>query len=224
MQPNRSYRRVADNRGDIVLRRMEKQSTSKAPSSEEYLRAHTVGEPEPLSGPIILVDCDPRWPEIFQNEAERIRSALGPRALHIEHVGSTSVPDLPAKPIVDIVLVVADSADEMGYAGHWREPLINYVLANPNSYQYRMFKGPQNRVNLHVFSEGCPEVDRMLAFRNWLRANQSDRELYARTKRALAQQGWRHAQNYADAKTAVIEEIMTRAELGVSPDAPERKC
>jgi GrpB-like predicted nucleotidyltransferase (UPF0157 family) len=85
-----------------------------------------------------------------------------------------------------------------------------------------MFKGPHNRVNLHVFSEGCPEIDRMLTFRNRLRMNQADRELYARTKRALAQQDWRYTQNYADAKTAVIEEIITRAQLGVSPDTRQR--
>jgi GrpB-like predicted nucleotidyltransferase (UPF0157 family) len=80
-----------------------------------------------------------------------------------------------------------------------------------------MFTGPQNRVNLHVFSEGCPEIDRMLTFRNWLRMNQADRELYARTKRGLAQQDWSCTQKYADAKTAVIQEIITKAQLRVSP-------
>jgi GrpB-like predicted nucleotidyltransferase (UPF0157 family) len=74
-----------------------------------------------------------------------------------------------------------------------------------------MFKGPRNDVNLHVFSAGCPEIDRMLAFRDWLRTCASDRELYARTKHALAQQNWKYMQNYADAKTAVIEEILSRA-------------
>jgi GrpB-like predicted nucleotidyltransferase (UPF0157 family) len=203
---------------------MQKQLTGQAPSSEEYLQAHTVGELKPLSGPIVIVDYDPRWPETFRNEAGRIRSAMGPRALHIEHVGSTSVPGLPAKPIIDIVLVVADSADEMGYTGALEGAGYQVRIREPNWYQHRMFKGPHNRVNLHVFSEGCPEIDRMLTFRNWLRMNQADRELYARTKRALAQQHWSYTQNYADAKTAVIEEIITRAQLGVSPDTRERNC
>ena len=74
-----------------------------------------------------------------------------------------------------------------------------------------MFKGPDTDVNLHTFSAGSPEVDRMLMFRDWLRVNPADRQLYARTKSALAQKGWTFVQQYADAKSAVIDEIMTRA-------------
>ena len=74
-----------------------------------------------------------------------------------------------------------------------------------------MFKGPDTDVNLHVFSPGCTEIDRILLFRDWLRSNASDRRLYERTKRELARQDWKYAQNYADAKTAVVEEILTRA-------------
>lgn len=73
-----------------------------------------------------------------------------------------------------------------------------------------MFKGPETDINLHVFSLGCPEISRMLAFRDWLRSNAGDRDRYARTKRALAHQEFRHIQHYADAKTAVIEEIFER--------------
>jgi len=86
-----------------------------APLTEEQIRAHTIGEPQPLAGRILLVDYDARWPELFQREAERIRAALGPRALRIEHTGSTSVLGLAAKPVIDILLVVADSADEDTY-------------------------------------------------------------------------------------------------------------
>lgn len=68
-----------------------------------------------LSSPIILVEYDPRWPELFEREANRIMSATGNKALQIEHVGSTSVPGLCAKPIIDMLLVVADSADEPSY-------------------------------------------------------------------------------------------------------------
>jgi GrpB-like predicted nucleotidyltransferase (UPF0157 family) len=74
-----------------------------------------------------------------------------------------------------------------------------------------MFKSVEDDVNLHVFSEGCSEVERMLTFRDWLRKNADDRELYARAKRALAQNVWKHTQDYADAKTTVIEQIMSRA-------------
>jgi GrpB-like predicted nucleotidyltransferase (UPF0157 family) len=74
-----------------------------------------------------------------------------------------------------------------------------------------MLNGPDIDVNLHVFSQGCEEIDRMLLFRDWLRANDSDRQLYEDTKRALAAKNWTYTQNYADAKTAVVEEIMSRA-------------
>jgi GrpB-like predicted nucleotidyltransferase (UPF0157 family) len=84
--------------------------------SEDYLRVHTIGELKPLTAPIRLVDYDPEWPRRFEDEANRIGTVLGESALRIEHVGSTSVPDLPAKPVIDIVLVVTDSAKEAEYA------------------------------------------------------------------------------------------------------------
>jgi GrpB-like predicted nucleotidyltransferase (UPF0157 family) len=74
-----------------------------------------------------------------------------------------------------------------------------------------MFKGPGPEINLHVFSSGCGEIDRILMFRDWLRINDADRELYANCKRALAGKEWNYIQNYADAKTAVIEQILARA-------------
>ena len=129
----------------------------------------------------------------------------------IEHVGSTSVPGLPAKPIIDILLIVADSANETEYATALEGTGYKLHVREPGWYEHRMFEGQENDVNLHVFSLGCREVARMLAFRDWLRTNEADRELYARSKRALAQQEWRYTQDYADAKTPVIEEIMARA-------------
>jgi GrpB-like predicted nucleotidyltransferase (UPF0157 family) len=88
-----------------------------------------------------------------------------------------------------------------------------YVLRirEPEWHQHRLFKGPDTVINLHVYSFGCPEIDKMLMFRDWLRANDADRELYERTKRELAEQTWKYVQNYADAKTAVVEEIVARA-------------
>jgi GrpB-like predicted nucleotidyltransferase (UPF0157 family) len=179
--------------------------------TEEQIRGATAGEPNSLADPILLLDYDPNWPGLFRREADRIRSVLGERVLRIEHTGSTSVPDLVAKPIIDILLVVADSSDEAAYV-----PVLEgagYVLRirEPDWHQHRMFKGPDTDVNLHVLSEGCPEIDRMLIFRDWLRSNASDRELYARTKRELVLRDWTYVQNYADAKTAVIEEIIAHA-------------
>src|ERR1044072_8725901 len=122
----------------------------RTPLSEDYLKAHTVGELKTLSAPILLVAYDPSWPNRFQQEAERIRKALGNRALCIEHVGSTSVPGLPAKQIIDVLLVVADSAKETEYATALEVAGYRLHVREPDWYEHRMFKGPQNDVNLHV--------------------------------------------------------------------------
>jgi GrpB-like predicted nucleotidyltransferase (UPF0157 family) len=175
--------------------------------------AQVIGEPQPLSGQILLVGYDPRWPELFAREAGRIRSVLGSRALRMEHAGSTSVPGLSAKPIIDLVLVVADSADEAA----WLPALeaAGYILRirETDWHEHRMLKGPDTDINLHVFSSGCAEVERMLMFRDWLRASPADRDLYERTKLALARHDWRCVQDYADAKTSVIGEIIARASV-----------
>jgi GrpB-like predicted nucleotidyltransferase (UPF0157 family) len=202
-----------------VRERMEPGDES-ATLGEEYLRRSTIGELAPLAGRILLVDYDPQWPDRFQNEARRIRTALGDQALRIEHVGSTSVPGLCAKPIIDIVLVVTDSADESTYAAALESAGYRLRIREPDWHEHRMFKGGEEDVNLHVFSEGCPEVERMLVFRDWLLTNAEDRELYARSKRALAQQAWKYTQNYADAKTGVIEEILGRAPARTQLSSP----
>jgi GrpB-like predicted nucleotidyltransferase (UPF0157 family) len=129
-----------------------------------------------LSTPILLVAYDLTWPDRFQHEAERIRRAIGQRALRIEHVGSTSVPGLPAKPIIDVLLVAADSAKETEYVAALEGASYKLRIRQPGWYEHRMFKGPENDVNLHVFSVGCPEVARMLAFKEWLRANEAYRD------------------------------------------------
>jgi GrpB-like predicted nucleotidyltransferase (UPF0157 family) len=164
-----------------------------------------------MSVPIRLVEYDPQWPDLFRREAARIRPALGDRALRIEHIGSTSVPGLAAKPVIDIVVTVADSSQEAEYVHLLDRAGYRLRLREPGWHEHRMFSGPDTRVNLHVYSQSCPEVDRILVFRDWLRNNPDDRELYARTKRELAQRTWRDVQDYADAKTAVIGMIMARA-------------
>jgi GrpB-like predicted nucleotidyltransferase (UPF0157 family) len=182
--------------------------------TEEQIRAYTIGELKPLSGRIPIVDYDPDWPQLFAREAVRIRSVLRSRALRIEHAGSTAVLGLAAKPIIDLVLVVQNSADEGAYAPALETAGYVLRIREPDWYQHRVFKGPDTDINLHVFSAGCPEIDRMVMFRDWLRSHPSDRDLYAHTKLALAEQEWKYVQNYADAKTAVIEEILARARAG----------
>jgi GrpB-like predicted nucleotidyltransferase (UPF0157 family) len=179
--------------------------------SEAEIRAATVGELAPLTTPIELRDYDPDWPRLFDREAARIRSILGDQVVRLEHVGSTSVPGLAAKPIIDIVLVLPDSSDESTYL-----PALDaagYVLRirEPGWFEHRVFKGPDTNINLHVFTEGCVEIERHLIFRDRLRSHDDERALYERTKRELAARDWQFVQQYADAKTEVVEAIIARA-------------
>jgi GrpB-like predicted nucleotidyltransferase (UPF0157 family) len=162
--------------------------------------------------PIQIVNYDPEWPRLYEREVARVQSALCDRVLLLEHVGSTSVPDLAAKPKIDMLLVVANTADEPAYVPAMETAGYVLTIREPDWYEHRMFKGPDTDINLHVFSSGCTEINRMLLFRDWLRSNESDRLLYERTKRQLARNNWKYMQNYADAKTAVVEQILIRAQ------------
>jgi len=184
------------------------------PMTEDQILAATVGERQPLNGTIYLAPYDPAWSSSFARLAKKIHEALGDAVLLLEHVGSTSVPGLSAKPVIDMLLAVADSSDEAMYV----VPLeaIGYTLRirEPGWHEHRLLKAPGVQGNLHVFSEGCGEIERMLAFRDWLRNNLEDRILYEETKRALAARTWKYTQNYADAKGEVVEEILARAHRG----------
>ncbi len=169
-------------------------------------------EPERAVGAIVVADYDPAWPRLFEAEAAKVRAALGKAAMAVEHVGSTSVPGLAAKPVIDINLTVADSADEAAYAPALEAAGYRLIVREPEWHEHRMLKGADPSVNLHVFSTGCPELARMRLMRDWLRASPEDLALYAATKQRLAQGEWALVQDYADAKDAVVSEIMARAE------------
>lgn len=181
------------------------------PATEDEIIAVTVGAPKLLNSTIDLAPYDPAWPLLFDRLAKQIRAALGDRVLLLEHVGSTSVPGLSAKPIIDMVLAVADSSDEDAYV----QPLeaIGYTLRvrEPDWYQHRVLSPPDIPGNLHIFSNGCEEINQMLVFRDWLRTHTNDRLLYEQTKRDLATRTWKYIQNYADAKTEVVQQILARA-------------
>jgi GrpB-like predicted nucleotidyltransferase (UPF0157 family) len=160
---------------------------------------------------IVIADYDPAWSERFRQEKVRIVAALGEAALLVEHIGSTSVPGLPAKPIVDILLVVEDSGEETTYLPALEE--AGYVLRvrEPDFHEHRMFRTPAKDVHVHVFSAGSPEIERYLLLRDRLRQNGRERELYAQTKRELAKRDWPTMEQYAEAKTKVVEGIISRA-------------
>jgi GrpB-like predicted nucleotidyltransferase (UPF0157 family) len=177
---------------------------------EDYLKKHTVGEIKPRAMPVEVVDYNPEWPHRFGTQAALIRNALGEKALHIEHAGSTSAPGLATKPVIDVVLEVADSSAEDEYVPALESAGYRLRIREPEWFEHRLLKGVGGDVNLHVFSKGCAEIERMIRFRDWLRSHPEDRELYARTKRELARREWEHTQNYADAKSAVVAEIWSR--------------
>ena len=189
-------------------------STTGQPTSEEEIRNYTVGELNPHAAPIQLVDYDPAWPDLFEREAARIRRVLGERVIELEHTGSTSVPGLAAKPCIDMTLVIPDSSDESSYVPDLEAAGYRLVIREPDWYEHRVFKGPDTNLNLHVFSPGSPELERMVVFRDRLRTHDEDRALYERTKRELASREWKFVQNYADAKGDVVESIIARARSG----------
>jgi GrpB-like predicted nucleotidyltransferase (UPF0157 family) len=178
---------------------------------EQEILAASVGEPPPTYREVVIADYDPAWADWYETAAARVRDALGDQVLELHHVGSTSVPGLPAKPLIDINLVVADTTDEDAYV----PPLeaIGYILRvrEPEWYEHRLLRGNDPPVNLHVFPPDCEEVEKMVRFRDHLRTNAADRELYERTKRELAAKEWKYVQNYADAKSEVVQEILSRA-------------
>jgi GrpB-like predicted nucleotidyltransferase (UPF0157 family) len=190
----------------------ESPEPSELAAYEEALAGVTIGVPEQLVGRIEISPYDTRWPEVYAREAQRVRAVLGDRVTRLEHAGSTSVPGLPAKPLIDMVLEVPDSADEPRYVPDLEAAGWVLRIREPEWFQHRLFKRPDAAINLHVFSHNCAETSRMLLFRDWLRSNTADRELYTRVKRELAAHPWTYLQQYADAKSGVVAEIMARAQ------------
>lgn len=172
----------------------------------------------PPHDPIVIEESDPLWSEWFATESARLRDALGAVAMRLEHVGSTSVPGLPAKPIIDMDLQVADTEDEDSYVRPL-EPLgYRLTLRQPWWNGHRMLVGGDDRFFLHVFPVGTPEPLRHLLFRDWLRTHRDDRELYGDVKRKLAIETAQNPNDYSLAKNEVIDEIYARI-FSVPPQA-----
>jgi GrpB-like predicted nucleotidyltransferase (UPF0157 family) len=156
---------------------------------------------------LTIAEHDTAWTARFERERERIGQALGERAVRIEHIGSTAVPGLAAKPVIDVLVAVNDIRDPhiepalraVGFELHVDEP------------EHRMYRTPQIDVHVHLWAADSPEIDRHLKFRDWLRTHPADRELYEHVKRKLAGREWTDRNDYADAKTPVINAIVRRA-------------
>ena len=186
------------------------------PTYEEITR-HT--DPDPDEDPWVVPQLpvehvsiepyDPEWPERFRRTADAIRTAIGPVALNIEHVGSTSVPGLAAKDIIDIDLTVADPRDEHTYVPPLEAIGYQLTVREPSFHQHRLLRFAEPRVNLHVFGPDCPETIRHRMFRDWLISHPEDRALYEQTKRA-AVPGGGSVMDYNLRKQDVIREIYDR--------------
>ncbi len=177
------------------------------PTDEEIAAARVVPVgPEPVE----VVSPDPAWPAEFGRVEARIRQALGERALAVEHMGSTSVPGLWAKPVIDVDLTVADSADEQSYVPDMEA--AGFVLRGrePGWDEHRMLRGADPTSNVHVWSPGGREPQRTRMFRDWLRTHADDRAAYGDLKRRLAEQGFTDVMHYNNAKAALVYDIYER--------------
>ena len=167
-----------------------------------------VGGPEAVT--VTLADADPRWAEVYREHERRIREALATTGTvaDVEHIGSTSVPGLAAKPIVDVVVAVDDVTAEED----WLDPLLaaGYVL-RVREPGHRLVRTPERDVHVHVYDRGAPQVAEYLLLRDHLRRDDADRALYEETKRDLLSRRWDDMNDYADAKTEVIAAIKGRA-------------
>ena len=157
---------------------------------------------------IVIVEYDESWPARFEAEHGRVRRAPGVCAVRIEHIGSTAVPGLAAKSIIDLLVTVEDPEDETvtvpaltaaGYELRVREP------------GHRMFRTPRRDVHVHVWADTDVEVTRYLRFRDRLRRSAEDRRAYEQLKRELARRDWSDMNHYAAAKGPLIEDILSRA-------------
>lgn len=193
------------------------------PTREDIVTFHDPPVPEgaspwvPGAGPLTgieIAEPDPAWPRWYDELADRVRGALGWRALVVEHVGSTSVPGLPAKPIIDIDLVVADPADEASYVPALEAAGFELRVREPWWFEHRVLRAADPRCHLHVFGYDSPEVVKHRLFRDWLRGNPEERALYAAAKReaaAAANAAGENAMDYNARKEQVVREIYRRA-------------
>ncbi len=192
------------------------------------------GEDRPSKGPtreteliggveapaVVVVPHRQEWPETFDRHRARIAAALGTGAVGIDHIGSTAVPGLAAKPVVDILVVVADSADEDSCLPALERASYVLRVREPDFEEHRMFRTPERDVHVHVLSAGSPEIERYLRLRDALRAAPFLRARYQALKQTLAAQDWHDMNAHARAKSGMIETIIQWSRR-TDPGGPE---
>jgi GrpB-like predicted nucleotidyltransferase (UPF0157 family)/predicted enzyme related to lactoylglutathione lyase len=211
LTPWLSHNARLDAPGDLHVTVFSDASQEAAPRTEDEIMVGRVGALERLDAPVVLAEPDPSWPVVAAHLVADIRRVLGPVAMLVEHAGSTSIPGLAAKPVIDLVLGVPDPGDEDAYVESLEALGYALRIREPDWHEHRLLKHTDPTVNLHVFGIGSVEIDRMLGFRDHLRSDADDLAYYLRTKRGLARRRWALMQQYADAKGEVVEQIVARA-------------
>ncbi|MET7709276.1 GrpB family protein [Micromonospora sp. NPDC005413] len=176
----------------------------------EQVDAGLLGEPPQTWESVVIEEYDPDWAQRFRAVRASLSDALGGQIIGVEHVGSTAVPGLAAKPIIDVDLIIEDAAEEPTYLPALEGLGYRLVLREPWWHGHRMLLSAAEDVNLHVWPQGAPEPVRHRLFRDWLRSHPQDRELYAATKRRLARDTADRPRDYSLAKNDVIDEIYER--------------
>lgn len=187
------------------------------PPTQQQMETAFVGGMPKLTGKIQVVDYDPQWPALYEREVKRLRAVLGDRILALEHVGSTSVPGLAAKPIIDVDLSLENSADEDAYAPLLEAAGYSLVIREPDWHEHRVFKGPDTNINLHVWTLGSPEATRHKVLRDWLRTHEADRIAYGEHKKTIAGRDYDYMYQYNNDKAEQIREILNRALADYQP-------
>ncbi|WAC51425.1 GrpB family protein [Frigoribacterium sp. SL97] len=182
--------------------------TKRTPRRPDVTTTEIVGGAEAVH--VSLHEYDERWPAAFAEHRRRIVEALAPSgiAVEVEHIGSTSVPGLAAKPIVDVVVAVPDITAEEDYLGPLLAAGYELRVREPG---HRLVRTPERSVHVHVYEQGADAIAGYLLLRDHLRTDAADRELYAGVKRALLDRRWDDMNDYADAKTEVVTAINARA-------------
>ncbi|MGB7447999.1 MAG: GrpB family protein [Ornithinimicrobium sp.] len=180
-------------------------TTSRTPRRPDVTTAEIIGGAERLE--LQLHSYDGRWVGQYLGHRRRIRQAVV-ADIEVEHIGSTSVPDLAAKPIIDVVVTVDDITAEEDYLDGLLAAGYELRVREPG---HRLVRTPARDAHIHVFQRGDPAVGEYLLLRDHLRRDADDRALYERTKRALLSKVWDDMNDYADAKTEVIHAIKARA-------------
>jgi len=167
-----------------------------------------------MPDPVVIVDYDPHWPEMFAEEQARILETLDGLDVSVEHVGSTAVPLLAAKPIIDIMVVVADAPT--GEKTIAPLAVLGYDYRGELGIPGRLYfakGGPPRTHHLHMYPLGHPETVRLILFRNYLRTNPNTAQEYAELKRGLAGKFRDDREAYTEAKSTFIKSVEARARI-----------